>query len=302
MGVDISAFGSDSQSRAIPAESRRWLRIFGWASLVTNIVLVVSGGAVRLSGSGLGCPTWPHCDTDGSFVPQAAQGIHGVIEFSNRMLTFVLGVVAILTFISAWKSSRKELRWLAFWLAMFIPAQAVIGGISVRTHLNPWVVSLHLISSMVIIALAVVYIVRIDRPLPKPSPLRWAQFVSAFAVLYLGTVVTGAGPHAGDAGYDAKKHRNGFSPLETAQLHTDFVFLLVGLTLALLITRRSRAIIALFAAEVFNAAIGFWQYFTHLPVGLVEIHMLGAALVAAASTWVLLEERAIPPTGPALDG
>lgn len=274
-----------------PLGTRVWLIRLGWASLIANIVLVLTGGGVRLSGSGLGCPTWPHCD-NGSFVPQAALGVHGAIEFTNRMLTFVLTVVAILTFISAWQSARRELRWLAFWLAMFIPAQAIIGGISVRTHLNPWVVSLHLISSMVIIGLAVVYLVRIDRPLPQPSLIRWAQLVAAFAVLYLGTVVTGAGPHAGDAGREATKYRNGFSPLETAQLHTDVVFLLVGLTLALLITRRSRAVIALFAAEVFNAVIGFVQYFAHLPVVLVGIHMLGAALVAATSTWVLLDGAA----------
>ena len=272
-----------------PLGERVWLIRLGWASLVANIVLVLTGGAVRLSGSGLGCPTWPHCE-NGSFVPQSALGIHGAIEFTNRMLTFGLTVVAILTFISAWQSARRELRWLAFWLAMFIPAQAIIGGISVRTHLNPWVVSLHLMSSMVIIALAAVYLVRIDRPLPKPSVLQWAQFAAAFAVLYLGTVVTGAGPHAGDAGRDATKYRNGFSPLETAQLHTDVVFLLVGLTLALLITRRSRAVVALFAAEVANAMIGFLQYFNHLPVVLVGFHMLGAALVAGASSWVLLDE------------
>ncbi|HWU32950.1 MAG TPA: COX15/CtaA family protein, partial [Marmoricola sp.] len=237
----------------------------------------------------LGCPTWPQCQ-GGSLRPRGELTIHKAIEFGNRSLTFVLTFIAIATFISAWQSGRKELRWLAFWLAMFIPAQAVIGGISVLTHLNPWVVSLHLISSMVIIALAVVYIARIDRPLPKPSPIRWAQFASAFAVLYLGTIVTGAGPHAGDAGRDAPKHRNGFSPLETAQLHTDFVFLLVGLTLALLIIKRSRAVVALAAAEAFNAAIGFIQYFSHLPVILVGIHMLGAAVVAATSTWVLLDE------------
>lgn len=280
-----------------PLGDRVWLIRLGWASLVANIVLVLTGGAVRLSGSGLGCPTWPHCD-NGSFVPQAALGVHGAIEFTNRMLTFVLTIVAIMTFISAWQSARKELRWLAFWLAMFIPAQAVIGGISVRTHLNPWVVSLHLISSMVIIGLAVVYIVRIDRPLPKPSVIRWAQLAAAAAVLYLGTVVTGAGPHAGDAGREATKYRNGFSPLETAQLHTDFVFLLVGLTLALLIAKRSRAVVTLVAVEVFNAAIGFVQYFSHLPVVLVGIHMLGAALVAAASTWVLLDgvENSVDPT------
>ena len=275
-----------------PLGTRPWLLRLGWASLIANIVIVLTGGAVRLSGSGLGCPTWPQCQ-HGSLVPRGELSIHKAIEFSNRSLTFVLTVVAILTFISAWQSARRELRWLAFWLAMFIPAQAIIGGISVRTHLNPWVVSLHLMSSMVIIGLAVVYLVRIDRPLPKPSVLRWAQLAAAFAVLYLGTVVTGAGPHAGDAGRDATKYRNGLSPLQTAQLHTDVVFLLVGLTLALLITQRTPAVMALVAAEVANAVIGFVQYFTHLPVILVGIHMLGAALVAACSTWVLLENARV---------
>ena len=270
--------------------TRIWLIRLGWASLIANIGLVVTGGAVRLTGSGLGCPTWPHCQS-GSFVPHGALTIHKGIEFGNRMLTFVLTAVAIITFIAAWKSARRELRWLAFWMGMFIPAQAIIGGISVLTHLNPWVVSLHLVSSMVIIGLAVVFIVRIDRPLPQPSPLRWAQLAAAAAVIYLGTIVTGAGPHAGDAGREAAKYRNGFSELETAQLHTDFVFLLVGLTLAILIIRRSRAIYALVAVEVFNAGIGFAQYFTHLPALLVGIHMFGAALVAAASTWVLVEEK-----------
>ena len=123
--------------------------------------------------------------------------------------------------------------------------------------------------------------------------LSWAQLAAAFAVLYLGTVVTGAGPHAGDAGRDATKYRNGLSPLQTAQLHTDVVFLLVGLTLALLITQRTPAVMALVAAEVANAVIGFVQYFTHLPVILVGIHMLGAALVAACSTWVLLDNARV---------
>lgn len=261
-----------------------WLRRLGWSSLAANIVIVLTGGAVRLTGSGLGCPTWPHC-TGSSFVPHGSMGYHAAIEFSNRTLTFVLTIVAIATFVGAWQSKRRELRWLAFWLAMFIPAQAIIGGITVLTDLNPWIVSFHLVSSMVIIGVAVLFIWRIDRPMPNPTTLGWAQFGAAAVVLYLGTVVTGAGPHAGDQ----KAPRNGLSALETAQLHTDFVFLLVGLTVALVILRRSQAAVLLLGVELFNGAVGFTQYFTHLPIGLVGLHMLGAALVAAASTWVLLD-------------
>jgi cytochrome c oxidase assembly protein subunit 15 len=260
------------------------LRRTGWASLVANILLVVTGGAVRLTGSGLGCPTWPRCHGD-SFTPHGELNIHSTIEFSNRMLTFVLTAVVIATFLAAWRSGRRELVRISFGLAMFIPAQAVIGGIAVLSHLNPWVVSLHLLASMAIIGFAVVYLWRIERPLPRPTPLAWATFGAAWAVLYLGTVVTGAGPHAGDI--HAK--RNGLSPLETAQFHADLVFLLVGLTVALLLLARTRAVVVLAVIEVLQAAVGFTQYFTHLPLALVGVHMFGAALVSAAATWVLLD-------------
>jgi cytochrome c oxidase assembly protein subunit 15 len=270
--MDLRAFGS-----------RRWLVRAGWASLVANCLLVVTGGAVRLTGSGLGCPTWPRCHGS-SFTPHGEMNVHSAIEFGNRTLTFVLAAVAVATFVAAWQSGRRELRWLAFGLGLAIPAQAVIGGITVLTDLNPWVVSFHLLSSMAIIGVAVVFLWRVDRPLPRPTPLAWATFAAAWAVLYLGTVVTGAGPHAGDA----DSRRNGLSSLQTAQLHADLVFLLVGLTLAMLLLGRTRAVVVLFAIELGQGAIGFVQYFTHLPVVLVGFHMLGAALVSAAVTWVVL--------------
>lgn len=260
-----------------------YLRPLAWTTLVANILIVVTGGVVRLTGSGLGCPTWPQCQGN-SLVPHGAVNHHKIIEFSNRSLTDVLVVIAIATVVAAWTTPHRK---QAVWIALGIPAQAVLGGITVLTELNPWVVSLHLMLSMAIIALSVRLLVSVLGQSGRPDVLGAAQGVAAVAVLYLGTVVTGAGPHAGDE----KAHRNGLSALQTAQLHTDAVMLLAGLTIALVVLRRSRAAYALLAAIVINAIIGFIQYFTHLPIGLVAVHMLGACLVAAASTWVLLERR-----------
>jgi cytochrome c oxidase assembly protein subunit 15 len=119
------------------------LRGLAWASLAVNILIVVTGGVVRLTGSGLGCPTWPRCTT-GSFTPHGAMGIHAAIEFGNRMVTFLIAAVAIATLVVAWRSGRRSLRRIATVLALGVPAQAVLGGITVRTGHNPWTVSLHL--------------------------------------------------------------------------------------------------------------------------------------------------------------
>jgi heme a synthase len=137
----------------------RWLRPLAWATLVGNIAIVVTGGAVRLTGSGLGCPTWPRC-TQQSFVPHGELGIHGAIEFGNRMVTFVLAAIAVATWVAAMRARprRRSLRVPATVLALGIPGQAVIGGVTVLTDLNPWVVSLHLLLSMVMITLSVVLV------------------------------------------------------------------------------------------------------------------------------------------------
>lgn len=277
-----------------------WIRGWGWASLVANMTLVVTGGVVRLTGSGLGCPTWPRC-TDESFTPHGAYNIHSAIEFGNRLLTYVLVAVAVGTFLAAWQTGRRDLRRLALVMALGIPAQAVIGGITVLTDLNPWVVSLHLLCSLAIIGVAVLFLQRIDQPAPAANPrgatdwLAWATFASAWAVLYVGTVVTGSGPHAGDA----DSARNGLSPLQMSQLHADLVFLFVGLTLGLLFAvvaggypaATRTAVIWLLVIEVAQGAVGFVQYFTDLPVVLVGFHMLGAALISAAVTWALIQVR-----------
>jgi heme a synthase len=275
------------------------VRPLGWATLIANAVLVVTGGAVRLTGSGLGCPTWPRC-TDESMTPHGNLNVHSAIEFGNRTLTFVLTAVAIATLIAAWQTKRRDLRLLSLWMALGIPAQAVIGGITVLTDLNPWVVSFHLLCSMAIIGLAVLFLWRIDHadvPVQRGPVtwLAWANFAAAWLVLYVGTVVTGSGPHAGDA----HSPRNGLSPLQMSQLHADLVFLFVGLTVGLLFTALAlraprgtvQAVLVLLGVQVAQSAIGFVQYFTNLPIVLVGFHMLGAAVISAAVTWVLLRVR-----------
>jgi cytochrome c oxidase assembly protein subunit 15 len=283
------------------ARADRWLRPLGWATLVGNVVLVCTGGAVRLTGSGLGCPTWPRC-TAHAFTPHGALNLHSAIEFGNRTLTFVLVVIAVATVTATVRSSRRDLRLLSVVLALGIPFQAVVGGISVRTHLNPWVVSFHLLCSLAIIGLAVLFLRRERQPTAAGrigsgavTGLVWATFAAAWLVLYLGTVVTGSGPHAGDA----TAPRNGLDPLQVSQLHADLVFLLVGLTLGLLFALRAttstpgaiKAARVLLGVELAQGAVGFVQYFTGLPIVLVGLHMLGAAILSAAVARLVLLVR-----------
>ena len=299
MGVIRRLFGASARVLG------PYLHPLAWASLVANIGIVVSGGAVRLTGSGLGCPTWPRC-TEESFTPHGALDLHAAIEFGNRMVTFLIGAVAVATFLSAWHTGRRELRQVALLLALGVAAQAIIGGITVRTGLNSWVVALHLVVSMAMIGVAVVFLWLVHRTGPLPAAtasrplqgLAWSTFAAGWAVLYIGTVVTGSGPHAGDD----ETPRNGLDPLQVSQLHADAVFLFVGLTVGLLFALHAtsasaeavRAARVLLAVEIGQGAIGFVQYFTDLPIVLVGFHMLGAALVAAAMTWVVLAVREQP--------
>jgi len=280
------------------------VRRLAGASLVANILLVVTGGAVRLTGSGLGCPTWPRC-TEGSFVAHEALGGHGYIEFGNRLLTFLLVVIAITTWVVAMRlrPARRSIRWLATGLLLGIPIQAAVGGVSVLTDLNPWVVSFHLLASLALVSTAVVLLQRVDeedrpaRPtVPRPVVLLTRSLLVVTAlVLYVGTVVTGSGPHAGDQ----HSARNGLTPSTVSQLHADLVFLLVGLTVGAWLALRAagaperaqRAARLLLGLEVAQGAIGFLQYATDLPVILVGLHMLGAALIAAVATWLGLGLR-----------
>lgn len=281
-----------------PALRHRQARWAGWASLVANTGIVVTGGAVRLTGSGLGCPTWPRC-TEDDFTPHGALDFHSAIEFGNRLLTFVLVAVAVLTLVAAVRTGRRHLVGLAAVLAAGIPLQAVIGGITVLTDLNPWIVSLHLLLSMALVGLSVRFLQVLDRPTPAvggpATTLAWIVLAAAWVVLYLGTVVTGSGPHAGDA----DSPRNGLDPLQWSQLHADAVFLYLGLTIGLLLcllaVRADRAavrvVVWLLVAQLAQGAIGFVQYFNDLPELLVGLHMLGAALLSALTTAALLRVR-----------
>lgn len=292
------------EAQRLPGVSRRSLHRFAVATLVGNIVIVVTGGAVRLTGSGLGCPAWPRC-TDESFVVHGALGVHGVIEFGNRMLTFVLVVIAVATWVAAMRHrpQRSSLRGLATLLAVGIPTQALLGGVTVLTDLNPYVVALHLLLSLAMIGVAVVFLRRIDETdrasqptVPRPVVvLTRVMFAVAWVVLYVGTVVTGSGPHAGDA----DSPRTGLRPAAVSQVHAELVFLLVGLTVGVLVAfmvvgapdRAQRAVRWLLGIELAQGLVGFTQYFTDLPIVLVGLHVLGAALVSAAATWVMLGIR-----------
>jgi cytochrome c oxidase assembly protein subunit 15 len=261
------------------------------ANAIANGAIVVTGGAVRLTGSGLGCPTWPRC-TDESFVATPELAGHGVIEFGNRLLTFVLTAVAIATVVVVFRSVRRDLRTLAVLGILGIPAQALLGGVTVLTGLNPWTVAAHFLLSMVLVAVATVLWLRsrepgVGQPLLRRPVVLLVNGIAAVtaAVLVIGTVVTGSGPHSGDPAAG----RTGLDPELLSQLHADVVFLLLGLTVALIVTlsatdspgRVRRAARDLLIVQIAQGVVGFVQYFTDLPIALVLLHMLGAVLITA---------------------
>jgi len=284
------------------------LRQVALASVIANVGIVITGGAVRLTDSGLGCPTWPRC-TDDSYVADPAMGIHVMIEFGNRLLTFAIALVAIAGFVLALRQQprRRRVVRLSVLAGLGIPAQAVIGGITVLTDLNPWIVACHFLASMAVIAAAYAFWRSTketdDAPVPTvPMPLRALAgliVAASAAVLVVGTMVTGSGPHAGDA--DAK--RNGLDPQSISQAHTDLVFLLVGLSVAIWFAfravgardaaERAAWLIGIIAAQ---GLIGFVQYATQLPEFLVAAHMAGACAVwlATLATYFATRSRQNP--------
>jgi heme a synthase len=271
------------------------LRRLALASVIVNVGIVVTGGAVRLTKSGLGCPTWPRC-SGAQLVPSAKLGIHGAIEFTNRTLTGVVGVTLVLTLLVAWRQRRQA--GLALIALIGIPAQAVLGGIVVLTDLNPWLVALHFLLSAAIIAATFLLWWRVgDRvTVTVSAPARaLVGLLAAVAALVLvaGTVVTGAGPHAGDV-KDGHVRRIGLPITGLTQLHADLVMVLIGLTIgvlalahALRVAPLRQAATALLAIELAQGVIGYTQYFLHVPALLVGAHMLGACLVWLAALWVL---------------
>ena len=267
------------------------------SSVVASVIIVVAGGAVRLTSSGLGCPTWPEC-TASSLTPTPAMGIHGVIEFSNRMLIYLLcaAVGWVIIAASLQRDRRPELVRLGWTQFGLVVAEAVLGGLSVLTKLNPFMVAAHFLLAMVFIVVTIRTWERAregdrePRPL-VPSAIRslgYALVGATAALLVVGTAVTGTGPHSGDTGVAA---RMPFDWDRTAQLHADLVFLVCGLTVALLFAIKAvggpraafRRTAELAVLLVLQAVVGYWQYFTGLPAWLVGIHVAGACLVWIAA-------------------
>ncbi|WP_367048908.1 COX15/CtaA family protein [Streptomyces sp. Je 1-332] len=279
-------------------------------SLAMTVCIVVTGGAVRLTGSGLGCPTWPKC-TDDSLTATHEMGFHGAIEFGNRMLTYVLCAAVGWAIIAArsqkpMRRSLTRLGWVQFWLVM---GNAVLGGIVVLVGLNPWTVAAHFLLSTALIAVAVTMWQRTRegdgdvRPLVGKAVVQLVWFLVAASVLLIavGTIVTGSGPHAGDS---SEVPRMGFDWETVSKLHAVFAWIVVTLTFALWFVlkavdapkgplHRTRDLFLILLAQ---GAIGYVQYFTDLPEVLVGLHMFGSCVVWIGVMRVLLSLRERPYT------
>jgi len=283
-----------------------WLRRVLLVNLILEVGIVITGGLVRLTGSGLGCPTWPQC-VPGSFtpIPYQAQGFHKLIEFGNRTLTSVVGIAAVLVIVAVWRwaPTRRGLRRISVLPLAGVMLQAVLGGVTVLTGLNPALVAAHFLASMILVSLSAYLLYRVsegDEPptaLVRPEIRMVAWFTAALGavILILGTMVTGSGPHSGDAATP----RFGFDPRTISWLHADAVMLFVGLTVAVLLAvqltatepRPRRAWHAIFGITVLQGLVGYTQYLTGLPEVLVLVHMLGAGLLTVSLTYGVLSLR-----------
>ncbi|GAA4227208.1 COX15/CtaA family protein [Actinomadura meridiana] len=289
------------------------LRSLALLGVLGNVLIVVSGGAVRVTQSGLGCPDWPRCSGD-SLVPTHNAEHHVLnmsIEFGNRLITFVVLGVGVLVFVAALRlrPRRKPLVWWALAQPMSVVAQAVIGGIVVLTKLHPAAVSLHFLVSPALLVFCVALWVRCGEGDAPPRPLAgpWtrrlaaALLVSCAAVLVAGTVVTGTGPHAGDA----ESRRYGFDITDVARIHGELAWVTIALTLVAIVVlhrtggpaaarRRAHELAGLIVVQ---GAVGYTQYALGVPEGLVLLHMLGAVLmwIAAFRLFFALRDRGPAP-------
>ncbi|MYV54169.1 COX15/CtaA family protein [Streptomyces sp. SID3212] len=296
--------------------ARRWtpsprtLQRAALGAVLMSVVIVVTGGAVRLTGSGLGCDTWPKC-TDNSLVATPEQGIHGAIEFSNRMLTYVLCAAVGWAIIAARSAKPRRrglsrLAWSQFWIVM---GNAVLGGVTVLAGLNPWTVAGHLLLAMTLLTVTTVTWLRTREgdgtPRPRvPGPVRklsWALTASTVVLIVAGTVVTGSGPHAGDS---SDVPRMPFDWTTTAHVHTAAAWVVCALAVALWLVLRvvdapaDTRVIArnLLLVLLAQGGIGYVQYFTDVPAVLVGVHMLGSCLVWVGVVRVAMSLRERPVT------
>jgi cytochrome c oxidase assembly protein subunit 15 len=292
------------------------VRVLALLAVIANAGIIVSGGGVRLSQSGLGCPTWPKCTAD-SLVPNRDSGhaaLNMAIEFSNRTLTFLVLAAGVAVLVAATRLTprRRDLVRLAALQPLGVVAQALWGGVTVLTKLHPATVAAHYMLSIAILVAAYALYARAGEgdgaPRPLVSPrLRALAFVLTGAVVALltaGTIVTGTGPHAGDAAAP----RFGFDIEEVARVHGELAWLTVALTVALIVALRRtgapeqvrRRALGLFVVELAQGAIGYTQYFLGVPALLVGLHMLGSAVLWLATLHVLFatRSRAAQPAAP----
>lgn len=289
--------------RWMPSHVDRRVRIAAWLNAIFQLVLVGSGGAVRLTASGLGCPTWPEC-TPGSFVTTPEMGIHGVIEFGNRTLFFVLQIVALwaLLMVLRIRKERRDLFVLALIPAFSVVFQAVVGGITVLTNLNPYVVGLHFVLSVALVVLGAVFVFRtytVAGPRERVVPTWFARtthvmtFFVAVTVL-CGILTTGSGPHAGDHG----SARNDLPTVVMEHVHSYPAYAMLALTVVLVIAAWTRdvvagrsALTALFLLQGAQILLGVIQSRLSLPGVLVGFHMVLACLVSAVAAVALLQMK-----------
>jgi cytochrome c oxidase assembly protein subunit 15 len=292
----------------LPDTIDRRVRVAAWASLVSQILIIGTGGAVRLTGSGLGCPTWPRC-TEDSFVTTPEMGVHGIIEFGNRLLTFVLILIAIAMFVAVLRlrKERPELFTLSLVIGLGIPGQAVIGGITVLTDLNPYVVGLHYLLSTVLVALAAILLYRVrvgartsQWSVPAPVRLLSGTLLGVLTIsVIMGILTTGSGPHAGDGG----AARNGLDSWLLQHFHAWPSYVFLGLVAVLSVLawlsgvgspRFRRTTTALLLMTIGQIGIGLYQARNGLPELFVGIHMVMAAVLVAIAVSVLVAQRVEP--------
>ncbi|GAA1952173.1 COX15/CtaA family protein [Agromyces allii] len=283
----------------LPQHVDRRIRIFAWLSFIAQTTIIATGGAVRLTGSGLGCPTWPTC-TPGSLVPTEELTYHSLIEFGNRLMTGVVGIVALILFVLVWRirAERRDLFTLSFIVGAGIVAQAIVGGITVWTGLNPFIVGFHYVTSLALVCVAAAFLVRMDAaPGPRERAVPgWylglthvTSAVLAISIVF-GILTTGAGPHSGDA----EAGRNGFNAEVLEHIHAWPGYAMFALTIALVIGAAMlklptlRWTLVLLGVELVQIAVGLYQARNGLPPLAVGVHMVLAALLAATMTVVIL--------------
>ena len=300
----------------LPLPSLRVQRLIAAAVVLTQGGIAVTGAIVRVTASGLGCPTWPQC-FPGSFTPTLVAEvplIHQAVEFGNRLITFLVVLTAAAAVLAVTRARRRREVLVYAWL---MPAstvvQAVLGGITVLTGLLWWTVAIHLLVSMAMVWLAVQLFVKIGEPddgLPEllvPAPLRQLTVLSAVAltvVLITGTMVTGAGPHAGDKSITAPVPRLELDIVTLVYRHaslvTAYVALVIGLGFALLAVRAPRPVtlrlVAVLVLVALQGMVGTVQFYTGVPAVLVAVHVLGAAACTAATAalWASMRRRSLP--------